>query len=73
MKTKKIKMTKRIPKSTGLYLYKNSKEEEIELVYIVSDKDGVWVYDHPKLKASIFVDEPICCYGPVDVEFSDCD
>jgi hypothetical protein len=64
--SKKIKMTKRIPKITGLYLYKDS--QELELVFISSDKDGVWMFDHPNLKGSMPVEEPICCYGPIEIK-----
>lgn len=67
----KIKMTKKMPKKEGLYLYcETGNKSDLDLVEVVEDcenKGEYWVYDYPHARTSQPLDFDGYWFGPIEI------
>lgn len=67
----KVKMNKSSPKQEGIYLYRYTKKEPIEIVYVDkckncdTGKGECWVSDYPNCHSSDIIKDGGYWYGPL--------
>ena len=65
-----IKMTKKMPKKEGLYLYRSTKHSDIEFLDITKDLEGkgeLWANDYPRCRSCHPLNFDGYWFGPIKI------